>query len=156
LTSVREFVAEFSRKFSHLDLLIHNAGVMALPKRELTPQGLEMQFGTNHIGHFALTLALKPLLLKSPEARVINVSSSAHAKMVVMPGSGKIYWDDINFEKTKYNAMAVYSQSKLANVLFTKQLQQELDIETQAKKITTHKMCYSASRRRFDRTSAPH
>jgi NAD(P)-dependent dehydrogenase (short-subunit alcohol dehydrogenase family) len=93
---------------------------MALPKRELTTQGLEMQFGTNHIGHFALTLALKPLLLKSPDARVINVSSLAHKNIVIWPGTGKIYWDDLNFDKIAYRPFVAYSQSKLANILFTK------------------------------------
>ncbi len=68
-----------------------------------------MQFATNHIGHFALTLALKPLLLKSQEARVITVSSMAHLSYAVMPSLGKIFWDDINFDKGNYWHFSAYS-----------------------------------------------
>jgi NAD(P)-dependent dehydrogenase (short-subunit alcohol dehydrogenase family) len=88
---------------------------MTCPEQR-TEEGFEMQIGTNHFGHFLLTNLLMPLLKKAaPGARIVNVSSLAHER-------GQIYWDDVNFERTPYDPMKAYSQSKLANVLFTKEL----------------------------------
>jgi len=119
LTSVRAFAGEFSHAFDRLDLLINNAGVMALPKRMETADGFEMQFGTNHLGHFALTGLLFDLLARTPGSRVVNVSSGAHRP-------GRIHWDDLQF-KHSYTPFGAYSQSKLANLLFTNELQRRLN-----------------------------
>ena len=118
LKSVRAFVTEFLGKYDHLDILINNAGVMALPKRK-TADGFEMQFGTNHLGHFALTGQLLPILKKTANARVITVSSGVHV-------SGEIHFDDLQWEKT-YDRWGAYAQSKLANLLFAYELQRKLD-----------------------------
>jgi NAD(P)-dependent dehydrogenase (short-subunit alcohol dehydrogenase family) len=110
LDSVRRFAAEFLSQDKPLDLLINNAGVMALPERRATPQGFEMQFGTNHLGHFALTRLLLPALLRQPKSRVVTVASIAHK-------SGKLNFDDLNAER-RYDPRGAYAQSKLANVVF--------------------------------------
>jgi NAD(P)-dependent dehydrogenase (short-subunit alcohol dehydrogenase family) len=110
LDSVRRFAAEFLREDKPLDLLINNAGVMAIPERRTTPQGFEMQFGTNHLGHFALTGLLLPALLRQPKSRVVTVASIAHK-------SGKLNFDDLNAER-RYDPRGAYAQSKLANVVF--------------------------------------
>jgi len=117
LASIRQFAQEFQYKFDRLDVLINNAGVMALPRR-LTADGFEMQFGTNHLGHFALTGLLIDTLLASPASRVVTVSSMLHM-------SGKIHFDDLMAEKN-YDKQAAYSQSKLANLLFAYELQRKL------------------------------
>lgn len=117
LASVRSFAAQFSQQFNQLDLLINNAGVMAIPYRT-TADGFEMQFGTNHLGHFALTGLLLPVILKTPKSRVVTVSSGLHR-------SGHINFDDLNL-KDNYNEGKAYSQSKLANLLFTYELQRKL------------------------------
>lgn len=96
-------------------LLINNAGVMAPPKRLTTKDGFELQFGTNHLGHFALTGLLMPQLSAAPSARVVTVSSIAHR-------GAQIYFDDLQAEQ-HYNAFARYRQSKLANLLFGLELQ---------------------------------
>jgi len=119
LASVRAFAGEFIRSFDRLDLLINNAGVMALPKRVETADGFEMQFGTNHLGHFALTGLLFGLLDRTPGSRVVNVSSGAHR-------AGRMRWDDIQSDKS-YSPFVAYSQSKLANLLFTHELQRRVD-----------------------------
>jgi NAD(P)-dependent dehydrogenase (short-subunit alcohol dehydrogenase family) len=110
LDSVRRFAAEFLSEDKPLDLLINNAGVMAIPERRTTPQGFEMQFGTNHLGHFALTGLLLPALLRQPKSRVVTVASIAHK-------SGKLNFDDLNAER-RYDPRGAYAQSKLANVVF--------------------------------------
>lgn len=114
LASVRAFAAEELKDPRPIDVLINNAGVMALPKRKLTVDGFEVQFGTNVVGHFLLTGLLLPLILKATAPRVINVSSSAHS-------FGKIELDNLNGEK-KYSAWPAYAQTKLANILFTREL----------------------------------
>jgi NAD(P)-dependent dehydrogenase (short-subunit alcohol dehydrogenase family) len=101
---------------SRLDVLINNAGVMMPPKRLLTRQGHELQFGTNHLGHFALTRALFGML--SPDARIVNVASIADRR-------GDINWADLKWEKS-YNPSAAYGQSKTANLLFTFELARRL------------------------------
>jgi NAD(P)-dependent dehydrogenase (short-subunit alcohol dehydrogenase family) len=115
LASVRAFAAAFAARGKALDILVNNAGVMALPKRELTPDGFERQFGTNHLGHFALTGLLMPALLMAAAPRVITVASLAHR-------TGKIVFDNLQSEK-KYVPWDAYNASKLANILFAKELQ---------------------------------
>jgi NAD(P)-dependent dehydrogenase (short-subunit alcohol dehydrogenase family) len=111
LTSVREFAAAWD---GELDLLINNAGVMA-PPLSRTAEGFELQFGTNHLGHFALT----NLLLDHVAGRVVTVSSGAHRM-------GGIDFEDLNWERKSYSAWRAYGQSKLANLLFTAELQRRL------------------------------
>lgn len=118
LESVRAFAESFSAAQQRLDLLINNAGVMIPPKGQ-TKQGFELQFGTNHLGHFALTAHLLPLLLRAPGSRIVVVSSTAHHM-------GRMNFDDLNFEQRGYRAWAAYAQSKLANLLFARELQQRL------------------------------
>ncbi|MEU8031820.1 oxidoreductase [Streptomyces sp. NPDC049099] len=112
LDSVREFADAWDRP---LDLLINNAGVMMLPEQR-TKQGFEMQFGTNHLGHFALTNLLLPYVTD----RVVTVSSGAHRF-----GDGVIHFADVNL-RGRYTPVRAYAQSKLANLLFTLELQRRL------------------------------
>ena len=119
LDSVRQFVATFREKYDRLDMLINNAGVMMIPERRETVDGFEMQFGTNHLGHFALTGLLLDILLKTGDARIVSVSSVAHQR-------GRIDFDDLNAQKS-YNPTSAYGQSKLANLLFTYELQRRLE-----------------------------
>jgi NAD(P)-dependent dehydrogenase (short-subunit alcohol dehydrogenase family) len=114
LDSIARFAADFSAGAGRLDLLVNNAGVMNLPRRE-TADGFEMQFGTNHLGHFALTGRLLPLLLASPDARVVTLSSTVHR-------IGKMNFDDLMGTR-RYRPWPAYGQSKLANLLFTGELQ---------------------------------
>jgi NAD(P)-dependent dehydrogenase (short-subunit alcohol dehydrogenase family) len=111
LASVREFAAAWE---GDLDLLINNAGVM-VPPFTRTEDGFELQFGTNHLGHFALT----NLLLGHVTGRVVTVSSTGHRM-------GKIAFDDLNWERRSYTPWRAYGQSKLANLLFTAELQRRL------------------------------
>jgi NAD(P)-dependent dehydrogenase (short-subunit alcohol dehydrogenase family) len=106
--------AAFTARGIALDLLINNAGVMALPTRELTEDGFERQFGTNHLGHFALTGLLMKPLLAAPAPRVVTVASLAHR-------NGKIEFDNLQSER-RYKAWDTYGASKLANILFAKEL----------------------------------
>ena len=119
LASIRAFAASLLANGRPLDLLINNAGVMDLPTRRLTEDGFELQFGTNHLCHFALTALLLPLLRKAQAPRVVNVSSLAHR-------GGKIDFGNLQAER-KYNSWAAYQQSKLANLLFTFELQRRSD-----------------------------
>ena len=119
LASVASFAAAWSQSHpSGLDLLVNNAGVMAIP-RQRTADGFERQFGTNHLGHFALTGRLLPALVARPRSRVVTVSSGAHR-------FGQMDFDDLMGER-RYNAWRAYGQSKLANLLFTAELQRRLD-----------------------------
>jgi len=117
LASTRSFADAFARTHGRLDMLINNAGVMAIPRRA-TADGFEMQFGTNHLGHSALTGLLLPLLLTTPTARIVTVSSGAHIL-------GKINFDDLQSERS-YSKWGAYGQSKLANLLFAYELQRKL------------------------------
>jgi hypothetical protein len=117
LASIRAFAEAASTRHARLDLLCNNAGVMAIPRRR-TADGFEMQLGTNHLGHFALTGLLLPRLLATPKSRVVSVSSSAHRP-------GKIHWDDLQFERS-YRKWRAYAQSKLANLLFAYELDRRL------------------------------
>jgi len=114
LLSIRAFAAAFAARGIALDLLINNAGVMALPKRELTADGFERQFGTNHLGHFALTGLLMPQLLAAPAPRVVTVASLAHR-------NGKIDFNNLQSERS-YKPWDAYGESKLANILFANEL----------------------------------
>ncbi|XP_060655207.1 retinol dehydrogenase 13-like isoform X1 [Drosophila nasuta] len=118
LDSVRKFVDEFKKEQSKLDILINNAGIMHCP-RMLTKEGFEMQLGVNHMGHFLLTNLLLDLLKKSSPSRIVNVSSLAHV-------NGTINFDDLNSEKS-YSPRKAYGQSKLANILFTRELAKRLE-----------------------------
>jgi NAD(P)-dependent dehydrogenase (short-subunit alcohol dehydrogenase family) len=109
LSSVRAFAQRLAGDLDHLDLLINNAGVMAPPRRE-TADGFESQFGTNHLGHFALTGELMGLLSAAPAPRVVTVSSAAHR-------IGSIKFDDLQ-RRRRYNNWLAYGQSKLANLMF--------------------------------------
>jgi len=117
LASVTAFADAFRKEHGALHLLVNNAGVMAIPLRR-TAQGFEMQLGTNHLGHFALTGLLLDLLLAAPDARVVTVSSSAHR-------IGRIDFDDLQSERS-YGPWRAYGQSKLANLLFSFELQRRL------------------------------
>lgn len=113
LQSVRALAKDVQQTEERLDILINNAGIMMCPQWN-TDDGFEMQFGVNHLGHFLLTNLLLDLLKKSTTSRVVNVSSLAHE-------TGKIHFDDVNLEKN-YDPLVSYKQSKLANVLFTREL----------------------------------
>ncbi|MFF1679646.1 oxidoreductase [Streptomyces sp. NPDC058256] len=117
LESVREFVATYEHAYDRLDLLINNAGVMALPLGR-TADGFETQFGVNHLGHFALTGLLLPALLGTPGARVVTLSSGVHAL-------SNIDITDLNSER-QYRRWIAYGRSKTANLLFTHELARRL------------------------------
>lgn len=117
LQSVRQLAKDVLATEERLDILINNAGIMSCPKWQ-TEDGFEMQFGVNHLGHFLLTNCLLDLLKKSSPSRIVNVSSLAHER-------GQIYFDDINQDKD-YQPWKSYGQSKLANVLFTRELAKRL------------------------------
>jgi NAD(P)-dependent dehydrogenase (short-subunit alcohol dehydrogenase family) len=117
LESVREAAAQLASRYPRLDLLINNAGVMVPPYGQ-TKDGFELQFGTNHLGHFALTALVLPTLLQVPGSRVVTVSSNGHKL-------GRIHFDDLQSEKS-YRKTRAYAQSKLANLLFTYELQRRL------------------------------
>jgi NAD(P)-dependent dehydrogenase (short-subunit alcohol dehydrogenase family) len=113
LRSVERFADDYSAAGHPLDLLINNAGVMAVPRRTLTDDGFELQLGTNHLGHFAVTGRLMPLLLRADAPRVVTLSSGAH-------WTGRLDFDDLQREH-RYNAWTAYGQSKLANLVFAKE-----------------------------------
>lgn len=117
LESVKQFALKFTEFGERLDLLINNAGLMAIPYRR-SEDGFEMQFGVNHLGHFALTARLWPLLSKTDGSRVVQVSSLAHYW-------GKIRFEDIHWEKG-YKKWSAYGMSKLANLLFVRELARRL------------------------------
>jgi protochlorophyllide reductase len=117
LASVRECAAGLADELDSLDVLMNNAGIMAVPKAT-TQDGFESQLGTNHLGHFALTGLLLPTLLAAAEPRVVNVSSNAHRM-------GRMHFDDLFFERRRYSRWRAYGQSKLANLLFTSELQRQ-------------------------------
>ncbi|MEK6272290.1 MAG: oxidoreductase [Actinomycetota bacterium] len=117
LDSIRSFAQEFPKAHDGLDLLINNAGVMAPPRRT-TKDGFELQFGTNHLGHFALTGLLLGALEGRRDARVVTVSSTAHRM-------GRINFDDLHGER-RYRRWRAYGQSKLANLIFALELDRRL------------------------------
>ena len=109
--SVRNFTKQVKERFDKIDILVNNAGFISLDRQE-TKEGLERQFGINHVGHFLLTTGLLDMMGEG--SRIVNVASGAHK-------TGKIHFDDINLHKG-FNVFKAYSQSKLANVLFTREL----------------------------------
>ncbi|XP_063041284.1 retinol-DH_like_SDR_c domain-containing protein isoform X2 [Engraulis encrasicolus] len=114
LASVRQFTNKLNATEERLDILINNAGVMMCPK-SLTEDGFETQLGVNHLGHFLLTILLLDKIKSSAPSRIVNVASIAHV-------GGKIHFDDLFFNKTPYDSLVSYRQSKLANLLFTREL----------------------------------
>jgi NAD(P)-dependent dehydrogenase (short-subunit alcohol dehydrogenase family) len=119
LASVADFARRFATTHSSLDLLINNAGVMALPTRQTTADGFEMQFGTNYLGHYALTARLLALLRRAHQPRVVSLSSIAHR-------TGFIQFSDLQGERF-YSPWKAYNQSKLAMLMFALELQRRSD-----------------------------
>ncbi|GII56552.1 oxidoreductase [Planotetraspora thailandica] len=119
LASVRAAADELGATRDHIDLLINNAGIMYAPQGT-TVDGFEFQFGTNHLGHFALTGLLLDKMLHVPGSRVVTVSSAGHRQ------GGPIDFDDLNWKTRKYSRVAAYGNSKLANLMFTYELQRKL------------------------------
>ncbi|HME56313.1 MAG TPA: oxidoreductase [Candidatus Lokiarchaeia archaeon] len=119
LASIHEFSDAFKQQNERLDILLNNAGVMMTPHLK-TKDGFELQLGTNHLGHFALTGLLLEILKKTPGSRVVNISSNGHKR-------GKMDFDDLMYEKGGYSSIAAYGRSKLANLLFTYELQRRFE-----------------------------
>ena len=119
LDSVAAFAGRLTKRRDRIDVLINNAGVMTPPTRQTTVDGFELQFATNYLGHFALTARLLPLLQRAPQPRVVSVSS-------VAARGGRIDFDDLQAERD-YKPMPVYSQSKLACLMFALELQRRSD-----------------------------
>jgi NAD(P)-dependent dehydrogenase (short-subunit alcohol dehydrogenase family) len=119
LANVAAFADRFADAHDHLDILVNNAGVMALPQREMTRDGLELQFATNYLSHFALTARLLPLLVAAPAARVVPLASVAARQ-------GKIDFANLQSERD-YEPMVAYSQTKLACLMFGLELQRRSD-----------------------------
>jgi NAD(P)-dependent dehydrogenase (short-subunit alcohol dehydrogenase family) len=121
LESVRSFATSFKKDYMKLDVLLNNAGIMMSPYFQ-TKDGFEGQFGTNHLGHFALTALLMEMVLKTPGARVVNVSSGAHKR-------GEMDFNNLQFENGQgYSPIKAYGRSKLSNLLFTYELQRKLEL----------------------------
>lgn len=147
LESVRAFAENFTSKNDRLDLLINNAGVM-IPPHSKTKQGFELQFGSNHLGHFALTGLLLPLLKRTPDSRVVTVSSLAHK-------GSKILFDNLNGDNG-YKAMQFYGQSKLANLLFAQELDKRLKQHgISTKSLACHPGISSTNLFKFGKKDAP-
>jgi len=121
LASVAEFSVSLLEQGRSIDLLVNNAGVMALPQRQETVDGFEMQLGVNYLSHYALTGRLLPLLRKAPAPRVVNLSSLMHR-------SGKIHLDDLQLQRG-YTPTRAYGQSKLAMLMFALELQRRSDAQ---------------------------
>ena len=134
LASIHEFAEGYT---GEIDILINNAGVM-IPPLTRTADGFELQFGTNHLGHFALT----NLLLEQITGRVVSVASGAHK-------AGRIDFDDLNWERKGYKAVSAYGQSKLANLLFTSELQRRLTAAGSAVIATAAHPGYAATNLQF-------
>ena len=116
--SIRTAAEALKSRFDRIDLLINNAGVMTFPKGNTT-DGFELHFGTNHLGHFAFTGLLLDNILDVPGSRVVTVSSNGHKV------GGAIHWDDLQWER-RYSGIGAYAQSKLANLMFTYELERRL------------------------------
>lgn len=128
LKSIKAFSESFSSSFDRLDILINNAGVMACPY-STTEDGFEIQMGTNHLGHFALTGHLMPLLKSTKNSRIVATSSVAHRQ-------GDIDFSDLNWEKRKYKTGKAYGDSKLANLYFAYELAKRLGKDCNQPKVT--------------------
>jgi NAD(P)-dependent dehydrogenase (short-subunit alcohol dehydrogenase family) len=123
LDSVRSFAKRFLEKQDSLHGLVNNAGVMNPPQGK-TRDGFELQFGTNHLGHYLLTELLLPALKKGAPSRIVNLSSCFHDK--AFGREGRIDFEDLHFERRKYDGWAAYAQSKLANLLHSRHLARRL------------------------------
>lgn len=145
LDNVRGFAESFASSYPTLDLLINNAGVM-IPPYSKTKQGFELQMGTNHFGHYALTARLFPLLARTPGSRIVSVSSNAHRM-------GRLDLDDLDWQKRKYKAWQAYGDSKLANLYFTLELDRR--IKTAGLDILAAAAHPGLARTDLDRTSGP-
>ncbi len=121
INSVEKFAIEFKNKYQNLDVLINNAGIALPNKRTETKQGFEGHFGTNHLGHFALTAKLLPILNKTKNARIVTVGS-----FVPKQSKSIINWDDLQYHNN-FDGMVAYGQSKLANIMFALALQEKLE-----------------------------
>jgi NAD(P)-dependent dehydrogenase (short-subunit alcohol dehydrogenase family) len=138
LASVRKLAQDFQSRYSRLDVLLNNAGLI-LDRRKVTVDGFEATFATNHLSHFLLTNLLLDLLKASGAARVVNVSSQGHR-------AGSVdFLDDLNAERGGYNGLKVYGNSKLANILFTRALARRLE----GTKVTTNSLHPGAVRTGF-------
>ena len=137
LASVRTAAAAICEAHPDLGILVNNAGVMMTPE-ERTPDGFELQLGTNHLGHFALTGRLIEPLAGGDGGRVTNVSSTAHHM-------GRMHVDDLHFRRRSYDPIAAYGQSKLANLLFTFELQRRLDAAAAPVRVTAAHPGYSVT-----------
>jgi len=120
LDSVRAFADRFTARYDRLDILINNAGIMNPPTRQETDDGFELQFGTNHLGHFALTLLLLRRLTDTDRSRIVNVAS-------YVQNYGTLDLDDPQWTARHYRGMGAYAASKIANMLFTLELQRRLE-----------------------------
>ncbi|RJU00304.1 SDR family NAD(P)-dependent oxidoreductase [Arthrobacter frigidicola] len=130
LESIRSAATELRAAHPRIDLLINNAGVMYTPKRT-TADGFELQFGTNHLGHFALTGLLMSQLLPVPDSRIVTVSSVGHRIRAA------IHFDDLQWEHS-YNRIGAYGQAKLANLMFTYELQRRLALHGTTVAVAAH------------------
>ncbi|KAI9199692.1 retinol dehydrogenase 13 [Polychytrium aggregatum] len=123
LQTVRDFAQRWEKHGKPIHILINNAGIMALPEKNLTVDGNEAQIGTNHLGHFLFTELLLPYVKKGAEgtsaARIVNLSSVAHTQGFIVP-------EDLNYEKREYSPWQVYGQSKLANIVYAQYLAKQL------------------------------
>lgn len=128
LASVKDFAETFMMKFDRLDVLINNAGIMFCPQSK-TRDGFDMQMGTNHFGHFALTGRLMPLLQQTENSRVIILSSTG----IIF---SKIDLNDLNWERRKYNTYTAYGDSKIANLYFAYELARRLEKGTNNPRVT--------------------
>jgi NAD(P)-dependent dehydrogenase (short-subunit alcohol dehydrogenase family) len=116
---IRRVAAEFKAKHGRLDVLLNNAGVL-VTSRHTTVDGIEETFAINHLGYFLLTNLLLDVLEKSAPSRIVNVSSEAHRR-------GRMHWDDLELKSGSYSSFGAYGQSKLANILFTRELARRLE-----------------------------
>jgi NAD(P)-dependent dehydrogenase (short-subunit alcohol dehydrogenase family) len=128
LTSIKDFINGVYDDYKSLDILINNAGIMMCPYSK-TKDGFEIQMGTNHLGHFALTGLLMPLLKSTKDSRIVATSSIAHKQ-------GNIDFKDLNWEKRDYKTTKAYSDSKLANLYFAYELKRRYKNDTDAPKVT--------------------
>ena len=132
LESVRQFAEAFIARYQRLDVLLNNAGIMAVPYGKTT-DGFERQFGTNHLGHFALTGLLLDVILATPRARIVNVSSNGHR-------FGRMDFDNLMYKNGQdYSPMRAYGRTKLSNLLFTYELQRRFEaINADAVAVAAH------------------
>jgi NAD(P)-dependent dehydrogenase (short-subunit alcohol dehydrogenase family) len=130
LKSVNDFATDFKNDYKRLDLLINNAGVM-FPPYSKTADGFEIQLGTNHLGHFALTRHLLDLLMSTESSRIVNLSSTAHKW-------GNINFEDIHWEKRKYKTRQAYYDSKIANLYFTYEMARKLNNNNYPMVVASH------------------